>query len=256
MAYSSTIEKNTVNGRKENQDSKDPEWMHNARMEEYRKVLYSGLDVMDSDVADEVITAEPRVEEDRTPSYFASAPAPAPVQAPAAPEFSAAQRMAAYHAYPAPATRRNLFEGITLKNGELVSDVPAQDTATAPQAAAPAPAPATEASEEDARPTPRTMAALNASVRTETAASQGFFSSLSTKTKVVLLTVVTAIVLAIVLICINTAIINSINADVAQKQQAVERLAQEAQSLQESIDEITDPESIRAWAESMGMTHG
>ena len=232
--------------------------MHNARMEEYRKVLYSGLDVMDSEVAQEFATPAPKSMEDSVPSFYQ-----APVQEQVEVSIqspSAAQRMAAYHAYPAPASRRNLFEGITLRNGELVTDVPAEEqVAPAPVAAAvvaPAAPAAPESDSEDARPTPRTMEVLNAKAKGEVAANQSFFASLSSKTKIILLTVAAAIVMVIVLICINTAILNSINADIEQKQIRVNELAQQAQRLQESIEEITDPESIRAWAESMGMTQG
>lgn len=246
MAASSTIERNIV----KNQENKnDPEWIHNAKMEEYRKVLYSGLDVMESDVAEEF---EAPVREERR-SVFANV---APV-GPAQPEeqpVRAADRLAAYHAYPAPATRRNLFEGIALRNGELVSELPAQEVPAMNTAVAPAPVASPEVSDEDARPTPRTMAALNSSTQTEASVRQGFFSSLSMRTKVVLLTIVTAVILAIVLICINTAVINSLDARISEKQAAVDTLTAQSESIQESIAEITDPESVRAWAEAMGMT--
>ena len=44
-----TIERNTK-GQPEFTNSSDPEWVHNARMEEYRKVLYFGKS--ESDVLD------------------------------------------------------------------------------------------------------------------------------------------------------------------------------------------------------------
>lgn len=253
MAASSTIERNTVKSQTENQN--DPEWIHNAKMEEYRRVLYSGLDVAQSDVADDL---EVPASAERA-SVFADA-APAHREEPAQPEqpVRAADRLAAYHAYPAPATRRNLFEGIALRNGELVSELPTQEMPAAPAASA-ATAPAApavsipEADEEDARPTPRTMASIHASTRTEAGVRQGFFASLSTRTKAVLLAVAAAVVFAIILICINTAIINSLNAQISEKQAAVEELAAQSQSIKESIAEITDPEAVRQWAESMGM---
>ncbi len=93
------------------------------------------------------------------------------------------------------------------------------------------------------------MASLN--TRTET--EQGFFSSLSTRAKVVLAAVAAAIVLVIALICINTAIINSINADIADKQAVVNDLKAQAQTIRQSIEEITNVDSINEWAESVGM---
>lgn len=231
----STIERNTK-GQPEYTNVNDPEWVHNARMEEYRKVLYSGKDLAESDV---LVETAP----EKTQSYDEPAEIP-----------SAARRMADYHAHPAPAGRRNLFEDIAIKNGELVSIVSAPE-AVAPAApaaqavAAPAPVVLPDSDDADARPTPRTMASLNA--RTET--QQGFFSSLSTRAKVVMAAVAAAIVLVIALICINTAIINSVNADIAQKQAALDDLKADAQRISEKIEEITDSEYINEWAESAGM---
>lgn len=240
---SSTIERNTVGRQTANGNSTDPEWVHNARMEEYRKVLYSGFDIPEAEKpADR--------KEEKKPVFAEVAPAAndAPVRA--------SERLAAYHAYPAPATRRNLFEGIALKNGELVRETfsePAQ--APVAEVAPAAPAISVAAEEEDARPTPRTMAALNARVQTEASVQQGFFAGLSTRTKAILLTVAAAIVLVIALICINTAILNSLNAQIDDRQAIVDDLAAQAQSIQESISEITDPETIREWALENGLTH-
>ena len=230
-----TIERNTK-GQPENTKVNHPEWVHNARMEEYRKVLYSGKELDQSDVM-----VAPAPEE--TQAYTAPAEVP-----------SAARRIAEYHAHPAPARRRNLFEDIAIKNGELVSTVNAPE-AVAPAApaaqavAVPAPVVLPEADDADARPTPRTMASLN----TRTEMQQGFFSSLSTRAKVVLAAVAAAIVLVIALICINTAIINSLNADIADKQAIVNDLKAQAQSISETIEEITKSEYINEWAESVGM---
>ena len=231
----STIERNTK-GQPANTNVNDPEWVHNARMEEYRKVLYSGKELAESDVM--------------------VAPAPEETHAYAEPEEipSAARRIADYHAHPAPARRHNLFEDIAIKNGELVSVVAAPEevapaASAAQTVAAPVPVILPESDDADARPTPRTMASLN----TRTEAQQGFFSSLSTRAKVVLAAVAAAIVLVIALICINTAIINSLNADIADKQAIVNDLKAQAQSISEEIEKITNSEYINEWAEAAGM---
>ncbi|MCI8499896.1 MAG: hypothetical protein HFE28_04730 [Clostridia bacterium] len=226
-----TIERNTK-GQPEFTNSSDPEWVHNARMEEYRKVLYFGKS--ESDVLVETAPEKPQGNAE-------------PVEIP-----SAARRIAEYHAHPAPLTHRNLFEDVAIKNGELVSTISAPEAVAAVPAAptvAPAPVILPDSDDADARPTPRTMASLN--TRTET--EQGFFSSLSTRAKVVLAAVAAAIVLVIALICINTAIINSINADIADKQAVVNDLKAQAQTIRQSIEEITNVDSINEWAESVGM---
>lgn len=241
----STIERNTVNRQTESQTTNDPEWVHNARMEEYRKVLYAGFDMPEEDVA-------PERKEERAPVFAQIAPVE-PQEKP----VSAAERMAAYHAYPAPATRHNLFEGLALKNGELVSEVSAQQSAPAAEAvAAPsAPAIAPEADDEDARPTPRTMAARNMRTQTVSSEQQSFFASLSTRTKAVLATIAAAVLLVITLICINTAVLNSVNAQIADKQLIVEELQTQTQNVMESIEQITSEDYINAWAELQGMSH-
>lgn len=118
--------------------------------------------------------------------------------------------------------------------------------------------------DEDALPTRRTMetvtrpaASLEEMETTE--AKVGFRASiaaLSTKMKVALVAVVSAIVLAIVLICVNSSIIRSLDSDLATlKNRAAEERAT-YQTLKEESDLYTDPDSdiVREWAESNGMT--
>ncbi|MDE6676603.1 MAG: hypothetical protein K2K12_02690, partial [Clostridia bacterium] len=162
------------------------ERQHNERRAEYLKLLY----------------AEEEPEVQATP--VAAAPA------------SAAQRLADYKPYSAPASNHTLFDGITYKDGELVSDV-AVKTAPAPIAqaevfTAPAPtarvevmpAPVYAPAEEDALPTQRTMDTLRqGTAEVETARRTGLFAGISTRAKIALAAVVFAIVMAIVVICIN-----------------------------------------------------
>ena len=99
--------------------------------------------------------------------------------------------------------------------------------------AAPA-APAYVPAEEDALPTQRTMDTLRrAAVHADPASKSdtGFLAMLSTRAKVAVCAIAAAIVLAIVLICVNTALLNSAEAAVMSRQEQVQVLAQRAEEL-------------------------
>ena len=117
--------------------------------------------------------------------------------------------------------------------------------------------------EDDALPTRRTMetvirpAAAVQEMTTE--APMGFreaVASLSMKTKAVLLSVISAIVLAIVLICVNTGIIRSLDGDLGDLRARAAEQQSTYEYLQEQSDLYTDPDSdiVREWAENNGMT--
>ena len=118
--------------------------------------------------------------------------------------------------------------------------------------------------EDDALPTRRTMetvirpaAALQEMAITET--QTGFraaMASLSAKTKAVLISVISAIVLAIVLICVNTGIIRNLDADLSDLRARATEQQTTYEQLQEQSDRYTDPDSdiVREWAENNGMT--
>lgn len=159
-----------------------------------------------------------------------------------------------------------LFEGLTFRDGQLY-DMNATTLApeTAPEVApeiAPSPAyepsympeydPSIIPSEEDALPTQRTMESLRSLQEEEQ--SVGFFASLSTKTKTALAVVGAVILLLIALVCVNTAVLNSLSADIGVRQVQIEQLTQQADSIRAQIDELTDPENIAIWAEENGMT--
>lgn len=184
---------------------------------------------------------------------------------PAAPSTSyTVERVSSYTPVAAPSGKKVLFEDVEYKNGELIGNVPAPSASAAP-AVAPAAAPAPvevplSAQEEDALPTKRTMETLR-SETSEGAVAESktkFLSALSTKTKLVLLSIVCAVVLAIVLICVNTGIINSLDGDLSGLRARVEEQQQTYQTLGEEIEEATDPYSQRVvdYAESKGMVRG
>ena len=182
-----------------------------------------------------------------------------------------AQRLADYVAYPA-GGKKVLFEGLAYKNGELIDTrAPAVKPApvSAPAAAAvvmpaapayvpapaPAPAPAALPAEEDALPTRRTLDTLR-HAETALPAEQkqtSLLAALSLKTKLVLCAIAAAIVLAIVIVCINTGLLSAVNADIITKNAQLEELTQNYAQVQEELAALQDPDFIDAWAEEHGM---
>lgn len=178
------------------------------------------------------------------------APAPAAPVAPAEEQVSsAASRIAQYAPVAAPAGKQDLFAGLVFKNGKLERP----QAETAPEAAVVAAAPASAIDEEDATPTRRTMDTLNRpaamqSQETAVAAAVAVSPALSTKMKVALIAVIATIVLAIVLICINSSIIRSLNSDIAMREAELSSLTQATETVREQIADLTSPESIAEWA--------
>lgn len=189
-----------------------------------------------------------------------------PETAPAAPAFVNvdpssvnAARLADYTPHPAVQQgKKILFEDETYKQGCYTTGP--RDTAAAELVyepvyeAAPAPAPAvsaeTEAETEDTRPTARTMQHLQRPAVEEmiTEPQNGFWAALTTKTKVLIAAVVTVIVVALMIVCINTAVIGNIDADIANKQLELDRLARRSAELEQQIEYETDPGTIDDWA--------
>ena len=204
-------------------------------------------------------------------------------------DFSAntAHRLADYVAYtPAPSKPR-LFEGLAIKDGEIIDTragaaapaaapaptvmgAPAASPARAPAQmyAAPAvmPAPAfapapvempaapafAPAAEEDALPTRRTMEVLRTSEGTRTQSQ----SALSAKTKLILCAIVAAVVLIIALICVNSGILSARNADIAGKAAQLQELRERYVQMQDDINYLQSDEYIDAWAQENGMVRG
>lgn len=179
-----------------------------------------------------------------------------------------AQRLADYVAYPA-GSKKVLFEGLAYKNGELIdtrapAQAPKAETVVAPAApafvpapaAAPAPAvaPVQAPAEEDALPTRRTLDTLR---RSDSAAEEqtrtNALAALSLKTKLVLCAIAAAIILAIVIVCINTGLLSAVNADILAKNARLEELTRNYTQIQEDLDAIRDPSNIDEWAQENGM---
>ena len=183
---------------------------------------------------------------------------------------------AGYASSAAPAAeKKQLFEGLTYQNGELIDNTvvaPTYDSSYVP--AAPAYAPAEvgayagtaapvfeEEDEDDALPTRMTLdAATRAPQRIEMTTERqenafvAFFRSISMKAKVALACVAVLVVAMISLICVNTALLSSAEAAVLSRQEQVRMLQEQAEELQAEIDRYNSEEFINAWAEQQGMT--
>ena len=178
-----------------------------------------------------------------------------------------ARRLADYVAYePAKTGKRVLFDNITYKDYEIVEKPTASATVATPaRPAAPVYAPVAPAvpayapAEEDALPTQRTMDTLrHATARAGLVEEPGagLLSMLSTRAKVVMCAIAAAVVLAIVLICVNTGILNAANAEISVKEAELQNLQQTYSQMQEEIDYLMSDEYIDSWAEQNGMVRG
>ena len=126
------------------------------------------------------------------------------------------------------------------------------------------PAEEEEVLEEDILPTRRTMqtTALHAAPVQEVTQAEvktGLLSAimaLSVRVKAAIIAVAATIILAIVLICINTNIIRSLDSDLSDLQNRATEQQQTYERLREESDRYTDPDSeiVRDFAERNGMT--
>lgn len=222
----------------------------------------------------------------------ARAASPEPIQAPVA-SYGVKEAPAAEESvyeeyrYKPNSARRMLFENVTYHNGNLeghsafspvmtatveapvdaVAEVPveapAYENPSAPEmrpqeSAATAPAIDTEIESEDARPTPRTMETLNktASIllhQREEEEQVGLFASLGKRTKLILAAVTFVLMLVIAVICINTSLLNSLEADITTLGEEAAELETRASQIVENIKEITSEEYIAEWASENGM---
>lgn len=245
---------------------------------------------------EEKVTYEEQAKETKTPSAYdflraqtmGAWTSPATKEKRAENPFNAtAARVRSYYEAPAaPARKKVLFDDYAYVNGELMQKNPETEEMTPvfnAAAAAPAPAykevyapvyeepvdsatvaePETE-EDEDALPTRRTMESVIRSatvqeVKITSKTQSGFkaaLSALSTKMKVVLISVVTAILLAIVLICVNTGIIRSLDSDLTDLKGRATQEQTTYENLQRESDLYTDPDSeiVTDWAMNNGMT--
>lgn len=183
-------------------------------------------------------------------------------------EFRSADSYAPSASSEAPVRGRELFADYDYKDHSLihktqpsasaaVAPVPAAIPAEVP-AARPAKAPAAELDEEDPdnedlRPTPRTMRVRSSANerKVESQLHVGFFASLSNTARLVLALVAAAVVVAIALVCINTGIINSLDADIQDRRSELQELNEYSESLNEQIREVTSPDYVDAYAEDI-----
>lgn len=244
MAVLSLQEQTTREERKDLLQRELAELKHVRESDAYKRILYA-------DSTAEAVEAKAALAEDTV------------VQEPET-DFThtAKQRIADYRAYSAPAESRKLFEGIVYKDGKLQSEegdvltAPAQPRAETVEIPAPVCRPDNE---EDATPTRRTMETLRrAEIETAATVKPHLFSVLSTKAKIALVSVVCAIVLAIVFICVNTAILNSIHANNDSLRSRLQEQQETYQRLSEQIHDMENGEGsyaerIEEYATANGM---
>ncbi len=104
--------------------------------------------------------------------------------------------------------------------------------------------------DEDSKPTPRTMSHQTAAEQKQT----GLLAALSMRTKLVLAAVAAVIAILLAVVCINTAIINSIDADIAEREEELARLTEQMNGIDSEIEQLTSPENIETWAIEHGMS--
>ena len=206
----------------------------------------------------------------------------------ASPSNPTLERIRSYYEMPAaPSRKRELFKGYEYSDGEVMrksldSDmmIPVFETVTnvveekyfeipdytqSEEVMEPEAAVEIRAEEdEDALPTRRTMetvirpaAAVKEMGIAETRTGlRATLAALSTRTKAVLISIISAIVLAIVLICVNTSIIRSLNSDLTNLKGRAAQERSTYEYLQKESDLYTDPDSeiVKEWAENNGMT--
>lgn len=108
-------------------------------------------------------------------------------------------------------------------------------------------------------PTRRTMDTLHRGAEmtdTAPAVRTGVLSSLSLKAKVMLCAIAAAVALIIALICINTGILSSANAEFVVKEAELRDLQTQYAQMQEELDYLQSDEYIDGWAEQNGMVRG
>lgn len=226
------------------------EMEHVQAMQKYKDVLYADS-IAEAVEAGSILTQETATAEPETDFTH-----------------TAKQRIADYRAYSAPAQSHKLFENVVYKDGmwqEAEGDVlTAPAPAVSPRATTvemPMPTLAPD-SEEDATPTRRTMETLNRA-ESETAASvkPHLFSVLSTKAKIALVSVICAIIFALVFICVNTAILKSINANNDSLRSQLQEQRETHQRLTEQVNEMENSEGsyverVEEYAQANGMVKG
>ena len=121
----------------------------------------------------------------------------------------------------------------------------------------PAVTPADDTDEEDALPTRRTMNTLKQvsaqRAETEENAQVGISYMLSSKAKVVLAAIALVIVAALAIICVNTGILNTLDAQIAEVQAVNAELQMNEEAVRTAIEEVMSQENIVEWALSQGM---
>ena len=162
------------------------------------------------------------------------------------------QRIKDYSPVAAPEGKKVLFEGLAFKNGALVGTLPAPAKAIN-EVSAPATVPVED---DDAVPTRRTMDTLSrpAAVAAEEA-KVSFLSCLSAKGKAALISVACTIVLAIILICVATGVIGSLDRRIESLRVSTAQAEATYEELEQSIEKATSDERIEEFARSHGMVH-
>lgn len=167
------------------------------------------------------------------------------VGVPSAPVSSAADRIADYHASPLTRRKEELFGGVYYQHApawdEVATKAKVMDYPDEKQE---------EAEIPPYEPVPADY------MRLEEAPKAGFWANVEARWKLAVAAVAAVIVLAIVLICVNTNLISALNKDVnVLRTHYTERVAQE-QAIDEQITDVTSYENVSDFATSKGATLG
>lgn len=109
-------------------------------------------------------------------------------------------------------------------------------------------------SEEDALPSRETMGHYSEEGEIEDEEDAIPTQGIGSRTKIVLAAIAAAIMILLAVICINAAVIRSLNSDVSFREQTVTDLGETLRGIQSEIEDLTAPEYIESWAAEHGMT--
>lgn len=246
--YESKTQENEARLREQERDLHD-----RSISENYRKLFEDSVNGNPSFYVANTVYAPARTEEEVRAPQAPVEEAPTMVRTEVGADNKA--RIGSYRQPPAPAHAR-LFEDVTYVKGGYMSGRPAVEEYAAPAAVEEVFAPAAPEEEvfDEAVPTPMTMRHYDPE-RTAEAQREGvhFWAALSAKTKLLLAAVAAAIVICFMVICINTAVLGSVNADIASRRLELDRLGKAYRQIEDRIEEVTDPENVDNWAVENGM---
>ncbi len=168
-------------------------------------------------------------------------------------ESTPADRVASYTPVTAPASSRRLFDGVTYKDGVIYNATATVEAPVETPEVVEKTAPTVEET-EDSLPTSKTMDTLRRKYNQHEQVSYGTVTELTSKAKLLLATIALVIVVAIAVICVNTSVLNSLNAQIGTLNAQSGELTSEYATLVQQIEDVTSMESVAEFAAQNGMT--